>query len=135
MRARSTRLIALLALLLTSACASTSLKDALHPHFLGGKDAEAWIDRRVGNMLAVYHPGLEPHRSRRPCHDGGGELPLEDDLVADYAIRFKRYHHNSGAIAPTSTSSSAHVPFQPACCHVMVAPYAPSAPPVKFVTM
>jgi hypothetical protein len=31
----------LVALMLASVCASTSLKDALHPNFLGGKNAEA----------------------------------------------------------------------------------------------
>jgi hypothetical protein len=66
MRARAIRIVFLVSLVLTSACASTSLKDALHPHFLGGKDAEAWIDRRVGNMLAVYHPELAIGRAHCP---------------------------------------------------------------------
>jgi hypothetical protein len=36
---------------------------------LGGKDAEAWIDRRVGNMLAAYHPELAVGRDA-PCRSG-----------------------------------------------------------------
>jgi hypothetical protein len=97
MRARATRIAVLLALLLTSGCASTSLKDALHPHFLGGKDAEAWIDRRVGNMLAVYHPGLAIGRAHCPfllnltgphsharCTLPVEQATLRIDVVSDY---------------------------------------------------
>jgi hypothetical protein len=97
MRARAIRIVFLVSLVLTSACASTSLKDALHPHFLGGKDAEAWIDRRVGNMLAVYHPGLAIGRAHCPFllnltgpHSHARcTLPVEQgtlriDVVSDY---------------------------------------------------
>jgi hypothetical protein len=97
MRVRAIRIVFLLCLVFTSACASTSLKDALHPHFLGGKDAEAWIDRRAGNMLAVYHPGLAVGRAHCPFLlnlTGPGShaqctLPVEQstlriDIASDY---------------------------------------------------
>src|ERR1700680_4862257 len=96
MRVRAMRIVVLLALVLTSACASTSLKDALSPHFLGGKDAEAWVDRRVGNMLAVYHPGLAVGRAHCPflltltgpgsharCTVPVGQHTLRIDVVSD----------------------------------------------------
>ena len=60
------RLAALVLATAVSTGCGSSLHDATHPEFLSGKDASAWIDREVGDLLAGRHPGVTVLPSKCP---------------------------------------------------------------------